>query len=96
MKVYLLIHESYNYWDNSIDLKTYVFKDEKSAIAYMKILSEKLIDEALEINPNLIPNENDDGDDYIEQYEDYLYIKTGEWGHEIVHIEEQDVMEMSD
>jgi hypothetical protein len=95
LKVYLLIHESYSYWDEDTTFKVYTFKDRASAIIYMEILSEKLIDEALEINKDIVVNNREDDDyNYIEQDENSLYIAIDEWGHEYVYIEEQDVMAM--
>jgi hypothetical protein len=95
LKVYLLIHESYSYWDEDTTFKVCAFKDKSSALVYMKVLSEKLINEALEINGDIVVNNKESDDyDYIEQEEDSLYITIDEWGHELVYIEEQDVMKM--
>jgi hypothetical protein len=92
-----LIHESYSYWDENTEFSVCAFKDKASAIIYLKILSEKLINDALEINEHLVPNKKEPDDcDYIDLDEDRLYITIDEWGYEYVNIEEQDVMEMTE
>ena len=50
MKVYTLLHETYGWWDNDYNVDIYTFKDRQSAINYLKILSEALIDDALKHN----------------------------------------------
>jgi hypothetical protein len=93
MKVYTLIHESYGWWDNDYCTEIYTFKDRQSAINYLKILSEMLIEDALKHNNMTLEEINNDYDT-LEQDDDYLYIRIEEWGSETLSITETDLMEM--
>ena len=94
MKIYTLIHESYGWWDNDYCTQIYTFKDRQSAINYLKILSEALIDDALKYNDMKLEDFENNDYDYFEQEEDYLYIRIEEWGSETLSITKTDLMEM--
>ena len=94
MKVYTLIHETYGWWDNEYDVNIYTFKDRQSAINYLKILSEMLIEDALKHNDMTLEDLRNNDYDYFDQEEDYLYIRIEEWGSETLSIKETDLMEM--
>ena len=94
MKVYTLVHETYGWWDNEYDTTIYTFKDRQSAINYLKILSEALIDDALDHNNITLEDLENNDYDYFDQEEDYLYIRIEEWGSETLSITKTDLMEM--
>ena len=97
MKVYILVHESYGYWDNDyyVDMKS--FKDKQSAINYLSIWKNEMLNEYLgEIEVETI-------EEYREQLGDALFclditdddwfkIDVDETGYDVLYIEEQDVM----
>ena len=94
MKVYTLLHETYGWWDNDYNVDIYTFKDRQSAINYLKILSEMLIEDALKHNDMKIEDFENNDYDYLDQEEDYLYIRIEEWGSDTLSIRETDLMEM--
>ena len=93
MKVYTLIHETYGWWDNDYYTEIYTFKDRQSAINYLKILSETLLEDALKSNDITLEDIDNDYDAF-EQEEDFFFIKIEEWGSETLSIKETDLMEM--
>ena len=93
MKVYTLVHETYGWWDNDYNVNIYTFKDRQSAINYLKILSEMLIEDALKHNDMKLEDFDYDYNRF-DQEEDYLYISIEEWGSETLSITETDLMEM--
>ena len=109
MKVYALVKETYVYWDNDYDCTVKIFVDRESAINFLAIEKESILDEVYyEIkgtleDANLPPTEKsleqlyDEGDsNYIYDFtshDDYFRIYIEEWGSETLHISEQDVME---
>lgn len=97
MKVYVLVHESYTWWDNDYETQVYAFKDKPSAINYLAVLREMLLDDALEHN-NLTIEDLTNDDDYMYldmEDDDYFIIRIEEWGSESLWIKESDVMEMN-
>ena len=74
MKVYLLIHETYGYWDNDYSVDTTVFNSKQSAINYLAEVKEFLIRDALEtVNCETVEGLTEDNGVYVyEDYTDYL------------------------
>ena len=98
MKVYLLVHESYGYWDNDYYVDVKSFKDKQSAINYLTIWKNEMLNGYLE------DMEVETIEEYREQLGDSLYsldIEDDDWfkvdvedtGYDVLYIEEQDVME---
>jgi hypothetical protein len=99
MKVYILLYESFSYYENETTNSIKVFADKASAIHYLDILKEQLIENALEeLNFKTVQEleesyENDS--EYIYYYaneDDYYYINIEEWGTDTLSILEEDVM----
>lgn len=99
MKVYILLYESYSYYDNEATNSIKVFADKGSAIHYLDILKEQLLENALEeLNLKTVQEleesyENDS--EYIYYYAnetDYYYINIEDWGTDRLSILEEDVM----
>lgn len=98
-KVYLLVKESYIYWDNDYDTTFNVFFDKQSAMNYLAVMKEMLLDEAIqELNVTSVKEiealaeEEDRVYDYSNS-DDYYHIDIEEWGHDYLYIVEKDVME---
>lgn len=99
MRVYVLLYESYSYYDNETTNSIKVFADKGSAIHYLDVLKEQLIENALEeLNFKTVQEleesyENDS--EYIYSYTnevDYYYIDIEDWGTDTLSILEEDVM----
>ena len=97
-KVYILVHESYAYWDNEYDVNFKTFKDKESAMNYLKIMKQEFIDDACD-HENLTVEElrnayeSDDGYVYaFEDEEDYFRIDIEDYGYDCAYIDVQDVM----
>ena len=96
MKVYVLIHETYGWWDNDYTTQVYTFKDKQSAINYLAVLREMLLDDALKYNDLTIEDLTNSDDDYLDiEDDDSFTISIEEWGSETLWIKESDVMEMN-
>ena len=109
MKVYALIKETYVYWDNDYDCTVKIFTDRESALNYLVIEKESILDEVyselkssfedadLPATEKGLEELYDDGNsNYIYDYtdhDDYFRIYIEEWGFETLYISEQDVME---
>ena len=98
MKVYLLVHESYGYLDNDYYVDVKSFKDKQSAINYLTIWKNEML------NSYLADMEVETIEEYREQLGDALYsldIEDDDWfkidvdetGYDVLYIEEQDIME---
>ena len=99
MKVYILLYESYSYYDNDVINSIKVFADKDSAMRYFAVLKEQLLDNALEeLNFKTVQELEDsfeNGSDYIYDYrndDDYYYINIEDWGTDTLSILEEDVM----
>jgi hypothetical protein len=97
-KVYILVHESYAYWDNDYDVNFKTFKDKESAMNYLKIMKQEFIDNACD-HENLtveeLRNAYDSDDGYVyafEDEEDYFRLDIEEYGYDCAYISDQDVM----
>ena len=97
-KVYILVHESYAYWDNDYDVSFKTFKDKESAINYLKIMKQEFINDACDYE-NLTVEElrnsfdNDDGHVYdFEDTEEYFRLDIEDYGYDCAYIDIQDVM----
>ena len=98
MKVYVLVHESYTWWDNDYTTQVYTFKDKQSAINYLAVLRDTLLDDALEHNDMKIEDFENSDDYYMYldmEGEDFFTVRIEEWGSESLWIKESDVMEMN-
>lgn len=99
MKVYLLVRESYVYWDNEHDVSIKTFKDRQSAINYLTIEKEMLLAEAmheLNVTSSEEIRELYENDEVVYAYEneiDSYYIEIEEWGYDILSVQEHDIME---
>lgn len=98
MKVYILVHESYGYWDNDYDVEIKSFKDERSAINFLSIWKNEILNYYLEdVNAETIEEYRAYlGDElYTLDIEDdnWFKIDIEEMGYDILYVEEQDVME---
>lgn len=100
-KVYLLVKESYIYWDNDYDTTFNVFLDKQSAMNYLAVMKEMLLDEAMnELNVTTVKEiealaeEENTVYDYANK-DDYYHIDIEEWGHDYLYIIEKDVMEFN-
>ena len=98
MKVYVLVHESYTWWDNDYTTQVYTFKDRQSAINYLTVLKEMLLDDALKHN-DLTIEDFENSDDYYMYLDmedsEFFTVRIEEWGSESLWIKESDVMEMN-
>ena len=99
MKVYILLYESYSYYDNEATNSIKVFADKGSAIHYLDILKEQLIENALEElnlkNLQELEESFENDSEYIYSYtneDDYYYIDIEDWGTDTLSILEEDVM----
>lgn len=99
MKVYVLLYESFSYYDNETTNSIKVFVDRDSALRYFAVFKEQLLDNAMEeLNFKTVQEledsfENDS--EYIYDYrneEDYYYIDIEDWGTDRLSILEEDVM----
>ncbi len=99
MKVYLLIHEVYLYWNNEYLVEIKSFKDEQSAINYLSFVKQEILNELMREKDVETVNElmNVIGDKIIsfDNCDDYFYLELEEDGYDILYIEEQDVMEFN-
>ena len=101
MKVYTLVKESYSYWDSDYNVSLKVFKDKQSAMNYLEIEKESLLQDAMkQLDVTTIEEiqalyDEEDGVYYFENSKDSYYIEIEEWGHDCLSIEEHDVMEFS-
>ena len=97
MKVYLLIQETYGYWDNDYSVSITAFNSKQSAINYLAEVKEFLIRDALEtINCETTEELTEDNGVYVyEDYTDYFKVDIEEWGYECLYIEEKIIMEYS-
>lgn len=109
MKVYALIKETYAYWDNEYDSTVKIFTDKVSAMNYLAIEKEAILDEVYHEIKSILEDADlpatekgleqlyDDGNNnYVydyTNYDDYFRICIEEWGSETLYISEQDVME---
>ena len=99
MKVYILLYESYSYYDNDVTNSIKVFADKASAIHYLDVLKEQLIENALEElnlkNLQELEESFENDSEYIYYYRnevDYYYIDIEDWGTDTLSILEEDVM----
>ena len=99
MKVYVLLYESFSYFDNEVTNSIKVFADKDSALQYFAILKEQLLDNALEeLNFKTVQEleeSYEDNSEYIYYYkneEDYYYIDIEDYGSDKLSILEEDVM----
>ena len=98
MKVYVLVHESYIYMDNDYNVDIKSFKDEKSAINYLSIFKNEILNCYLEcVDAETIEEFRAylGGELYTFDIDDdnWFKIDAEEIGYDILYIEEQDVME---
>jgi hypothetical protein len=98
MKVYVVLKQTYAYWDNDHCCNMNVFKDRQSAVNFLQMLKEDILLDAMsELNVSTIKeieelfhdNESIWG---FSNEPDYFYIEIEEWGYEMLDIEEHDVM----
>ena len=99
MKVYILLYESYSYYDNDSTNSIKVFVDRDSALRYFAVFKEHLLDNALEeldyktVQELEYEFENDGYHIYDYRNEDdYYYIDIEDWGTDTLSILEEDVM----
>lgn len=98
MKVYVLVHEFYGYWDNDYDVDIKSFKDERSAINYLTIWKNEILNGYLEdVNAETVEEFRSYLGDglYTFDIEDdnWFKIDVEDTGYDILYIEEQDIME---
>ena len=97
-KVYLLVKETYIYWDNDYDTTFNVFLDKQSALNYFAIEKEVLLEEAMhELNVTTVKEiealaEEEDTVYGYANKDDYYHIDIEEWGRDYLYIIEKDVM----
>ena len=99
MKVYILLHETFAYYNNEAGYSVKVFADKDSALRYLAILKEQLLDNAMEELGYKTVKELEDlyenDSEYILYYrneDDYYYIDIEDWGTDTLSILEEDVM----
>lgn len=98
MKVYVLVHETYAYWDNMYDVEIKSFKNERSAINYLSILKNEILNYYLEdVDAKTIEEFTAYLGDALYTFDieddNWFKIDVEETGYDILYIEEQDVME---
>ncbi len=109
MKVYTLLKETFDYWNNCFDCNVKTFSDRESALNYLAFEKETMLNDIYDQIEDLFENamlskteENleklyDNGNSpYIYEYandNDFFRIYIEEWGSIQLSISEQDVME---
>jgi hypothetical protein len=99
MKVYVVLKQTYGYWDNDHCCEINVFKDRQSAVNFLQVLKEDILLDAMnELNVSTIKEieelyNNNESVWSFNNENDCFYIDIEEWGYETLDIEEHDVME---
>ena len=108
MKVYLLLKETYCYNDNEFYTDQWIFKDKQSAMNYLTMLKENILEETYEcLSDDLEENSFEKTEEGLQklydtnQYliysysndPDYFFIDIEDWGYEKLDINEENVME---
>lgn len=110
MKVYLLIQETYCYEDNGFYVEHWIFKDKQSAINYLSIIKESILEDIYELLDSDFDEHSyerteenlkklyDSNEYLIYSYSndpDYFFIDIEDWGYELLKIKEENVMEFN-
>jgi hypothetical protein len=98
MKVYVLVHETYGYWANEYDVEIKSFKDKRSAINYLSIWKNEILNYYLEdVDAETVEEFRTYLGDSLYTFDieddDWFKIDVEDTGYDTLYIEEQDIME---
>jgi hypothetical protein len=95
-KVYLLLHETYEEFDNYHDTSVYIFEKYEDGLFYLDEMKQKIIEDYLrESNEDINFFLNNDDNDYyreIDERKGYFYIYLEEHGWDRLSLEEYDIL----